>query len=167
VHVDRSLTLTIDFSNLWKHCYRFTHASLHTVYNYTWLIAINSDTVSLHYLQRCLCSSVTCRAPIQWFQINSDCTPKKYSYNKKGSSSAGGQWCLAPPFKICALISCLAPRLLHTSNIVFKKCFPLVVFVPPAAKSRRRVWIKTQKNSVTNKNTWVCLFETIIEYWFN
>jgi len=54
-HVDRSLTLTMDFSNLWKHCYRFTHASFHKVYNYTWITAISTVTVSLHYLQRCLC----------------------------------------------------------------------------------------------------------------
>jgi len=25
-----SLTLTMGFSNLWKHCYRFAHASFHT-----------------------------------------------------------------------------------------------------------------------------------------
>ena len=50
---------------------------------YTWLTAISSVTVSLHYLPRCLCSTVTCRTPILWFQINPDCTPKKtYSYNK-------------------------------------------------------------------------------------
>jgi len=30
-HVGHSLTLTIDFSNLRKHCYRFTHASFHIV----------------------------------------------------------------------------------------------------------------------------------------
>jgi len=45
-HVDRNLTLTMDFSNLLKHCYRFTYASFHTVYNYTWLSAIGSVTVS-------------------------------------------------------------------------------------------------------------------------
>jgi len=27
----RSLTSTMDFSNLLEHCYRFTHASFHTV----------------------------------------------------------------------------------------------------------------------------------------
>ena len=32
------------------------------------------------------------------------------------------------------------PRLLHTSNNVFKKCASLVVFAPPAAKSWRRAW---------------------------
>jgi len=26
-----TLTLTMDFSNLWKHCHRFAHASYHTV----------------------------------------------------------------------------------------------------------------------------------------
>ena len=35
-------------------------------------------TVSLQYLPTCLCSTVTCRIPIQWFKINSDCTPKKH-----------------------------------------------------------------------------------------
>jgi len=34
------------------------------------------------------------------------------------------------PLKICVSISYLAPRLLHTSNIVFKKYFPLVVLAP-------------------------------------
>jgi len=41
----------------------------------SWLTAISSVTVSLHYLPRCLCSKVTCRSPIQWFQINPYCTP--------------------------------------------------------------------------------------------
>jgi len=36
-HVGRSLTPAMDFSNLWKHCYGFTHASFHT--GYTWLTA--------------------------------------------------------------------------------------------------------------------------------
>jgi len=44
----------------------------------------------------------------------------------------------APPFKICAPISCLASWLLQTSNIVFKKCGPLVVLAPPTAKFWRR-----------------------------
>ena len=30
-HVDHSLTLAIEFTNFWKHWYRFTHASFHTV----------------------------------------------------------------------------------------------------------------------------------------
>ena len=46
-HVDLSFTLTMDFSNLWKHRYRFSHASFHTLKNYTWLTAISSVTVSL------------------------------------------------------------------------------------------------------------------------
>jgi len=29
-HADHSLTLTMGFSNLWKRCYRFSHASFHT-----------------------------------------------------------------------------------------------------------------------------------------
>jgi len=86
-HIDHSLTLASDFSNLWKPCYRFTHASFHTGYNYTWITALTSVTVSLHYLPKCLCSTITCRAPIQWFQINLDFTPKKtYSYNKNPES---------------------------------------------------------------------------------
>ena len=44
---------------------------------------MSSVTVSLHYLPRCLCSKVPYRAPIQWFQINPGCTPKKtYAYDK-------------------------------------------------------------------------------------
>jgi len=53
-NVDHSLTLTMNFSNLWKHCYRFTHAFFHSVYNYTWPTPISSVTVSLHYLPRCM-----------------------------------------------------------------------------------------------------------------
>ena len=53
-HVDHSLTLIMDISNFWKHCYSFTHASFDTVYNYKWLTAIISVTVSLHYLPRLL-----------------------------------------------------------------------------------------------------------------
>jgi len=51
------------------------------------LTTISSVPVSLHYLPRCLCSTATCRAPIQWFQINPDYTTKKtYSYNKNPES---------------------------------------------------------------------------------
>jgi len=32
-------------------------------------LLLSAVTVSLRYLPRCLCSTVTCRAPIQWFQI--------------------------------------------------------------------------------------------------
>ena len=31
---NHSLTLTMDFSYLWKHCYRFTYATFHTFWNY-------------------------------------------------------------------------------------------------------------------------------------
>ena len=49
--------------------------------------AISSVTVSLHDLPRCLCPVVTYRAPIQWFQINPGCTPKKtYAYDKNPES---------------------------------------------------------------------------------
>jgi len=30
-HIVHNLPLTMDFSNLWKHCYRFTHTFFHTV----------------------------------------------------------------------------------------------------------------------------------------
>jgi len=62
----------MDFSNLCKHCYGFIQSTLHTLINYMWLTAISSVTVSLHYLPRCLCSTVTCRLPFndfKWFQI--------------------------------------------------------------------------------------------------
>jgi len=72
-HVGHSLTLAMDFSNLWKRCYRLTHASFHTVY--TWLTAISSVTVPLHYLPICLCSTVTCMATIQWLK-KTGYTPK-------------------------------------------------------------------------------------------
>ena len=51
-HVDHSLTLIMDITNFWNHCYSFTHASFGTVYNYTWFTAISSATVSLHHLPR-------------------------------------------------------------------------------------------------------------------
>jgi len=44
----------------------------------------------------------------------------------------------APPFKICAPISCLATRWLHKSNVVLKKCGPLVIFVSPCCEYRLR-----------------------------
>ena len=47
----------MDFSNLWKPCYRFTHACFHTVQSN----AISSHYLaSLHYLPRCLRRAVTC-----------------------------------------------------------------------------------------------------------
>jgi len=87
VLVDHSLTQTMDFSDLWKHCYRFPYASFHAVY--TWLTAISSVTVSLHYLPRCLCSTVTYRAPIQWFHISNKPrlhTKKIHSYKNNTES---------------------------------------------------------------------------------
>jgi len=45
-HIDHSLTLTKDFSNLWKHCYRGAHASFHTVYNYMCLIPLSAVSLS-------------------------------------------------------------------------------------------------------------------------
>jgi len=45
-HINHSRTLTMDFSNLWKHCYRFIHFSFHTLYNYTWLTAISSHCLA-------------------------------------------------------------------------------------------------------------------------
>ena len=67
----------MDITNLWKHCYSFSHVSFDTVYNYRWLTAIASATVSLRHLPECLRSTVTCRDPIRWFQINPDSTPEK------------------------------------------------------------------------------------------
>jgi len=43
-------------------------------------------------------------------------------------SPPGGQWCSASHLKSVPPISCLDPRLLHTSNIVFKNVTTLVVF---------------------------------------
>jgi len=56
-----------------------------------WLTAIiSSITDSLHYVPKCKCSTVICRAPVQWFLPFSgfpDWTPKKtYSYNKNPES---------------------------------------------------------------------------------
>jgi len=74
--------LAMDFSNLWKDCYRFIMLLFTQCTSIRGLL-LSAITVSLHYLPRCLCSTATCRAPIQLFQINPYCTPKKtYSYNK-------------------------------------------------------------------------------------
>jgi len=43
-----------------------------------------------------------------------------------GSSPAGGPVVPSP-----LISTCLAARLLHTFNIVFKRCDPLVIFGPP------------------------------------
>jgi len=46
-------------------------------------LEIGHNSRIINYLPRCLCSTVTCRAPIQWFQINQDYTKKSpYLYNK-------------------------------------------------------------------------------------
>jgi len=47
-----------------------------------------------------------------------------------GSSPARGAVVPCPPFQICVPISCLVPRLLHTSNIVFENVPPLWLLVP-------------------------------------
>ena len=62
-----------------KHCRKVAEALLlKWVFQTCGSTAIKSVTVSLHYLPRYLCPTVTCRAPIQRFQINPCCTPKKH-----------------------------------------------------------------------------------------
>jgi len=51
--------LIMDFSNLWKNCYRLAHASFYKVQ----ICVAYPDqhvTVWLHYLPRCLRSTVSC-----------------------------------------------------------------------------------------------------------
>jgi len=50
-----SLTLTINFSKLWKTCYRFTHVFSHCIKLRALPLAA---VISLHYLPRCLCSKL-------------------------------------------------------------------------------------------------------------
>jgi len=47
------------FSNLWKHCYADSLMLLFTKDKCTWLAA-QHVTVSLHYLPRCVRSTVSC-----------------------------------------------------------------------------------------------------------
>ena len=123
----------MDFSNLWKHCYTFTHASFRTAYIYTWLTevtAISSVTVSLHYLPRCLCSTVTCGAPMISNKPKLHTKINPYSYNKNRTGASGGQGCPSPRLKYVPPISCLSPRLLHTSILYFKNVAPLWFLFP-------------------------------------
>jgi len=144
----------MDFSNLWKHCYIFTHASFHTVYNYTWLTAISSVTVSLHCLLRCLCSTVTCRGPPSVIsnQLRLHTKINQYSYNKNMAVAGGIQWCPYPHCKIWPPISCSVPLLLHISNIVFENVPPLVVFGAPSCEIlatglnvNKKIMLRTKK----------------------
>jgi len=61
-------------------------------------------------------------------------------YTHQGHRQRVGQWCLPPPFKICALHFMFGPRFLRTSNIVFKKCGPPCGSGHPAAKSWQWSW---------------------------
>jgi len=66
-----TLALTMDFSNMWKHCCRFdTFMLLFTQCKCTWLTAISSQClISLYYLPRYLRSTVTCgktSATVTW-----------------------------------------------------------------------------------------------------
>jgi len=81
-----------------------------------------------------------------------------------GPSPEGGTWCPTPHLKSVLPISCLAPRLLHTSNFVLKKYPPLVVFGPPPAKSWRRAWFYnciTYRNAKTRQSICSKLFVRI------
>ena len=59
-----SLTPTMDFSNLWKPCYRFPHACFHKVSSLKWLAAIGSHCLDSRCIAclhaKCLRSAVTC-----------------------------------------------------------------------------------------------------------
>jgi len=69
--------------------FNFVDASFHTGQNYTWLTAISSAIVSLHYLPRYLCSTITWRAPILWFRLSNTTrlhTKTTYSYNENPES---------------------------------------------------------------------------------
>jgi len=59
---------------------------------------------------------------------------------RQGRRQRGWAVVPAPHLKSVRPISCLARRLLHTSNIVLKNVPLLVVFGPLAAKSWRRAW---------------------------
>ena len=66
---------------MWLYLYRYTLLPVYSCFfsrskRYTWLTAISNVGVSLHYLPKCLRSKVTCRTPIQWFQINLDLNTK-------------------------------------------------------------------------------------------
>ena len=75
-----------------------------------------------------------------------------YSYNKNRAIASGGPVVAFPlsksvsPFHIWPSGCCIHPIL------YLKKISPLVVFGPPAEKSWRCIWIKTQKISVMKKN---------------
>jgi len=130
-------------------------------------LLLSAVPLFLHYLPRCLCSTVTYRAPVQIAHHNKPVL--SYNENRAVDSGSGGPVVPSPHLKYVPPISCLVPRLLYTSNIAFKKCCPLWVLIPTAAKSWRRVWIKTHKISVTNKKYECAYFiwNDIIEYWFN
>jgi len=89
----------------------------------------------------------------------------RYAYNKNRLSPAWGQWWPAPP---CAPISCLAPGLLHTSNIVFKNVAPCG-FCPPCCKILATGLNKNRENLCYEQKHMSVLiwFETIIECWLN
>jgi len=85
------------------------------------------------------------------------------------TAPAGGQWCPAPHLTSMPPISFLAPRLLYSSNITFKKCCSPCGLWSPLVRNPgdgfewkpRRFMLPTKTMSVP---IW---FETIIEYWFN
>jgi len=61
-----------------------------------------------------------------------------YGCTRHRDVASVGEWCPAPHLKSVPPISCLDPRLLHISNIVFKNVPPCGFCPPPAAKSWRR-----------------------------
>ena len=53
----------------------------------------------------------------------------------QGRHQRGGQWCPVPQLNSVHPLSCLVPRLMHSFNIIFKKCGPSLWFWPPCCKT--------------------------------
>jgi len=92
-----------------------------------------------------------------------------YNKNRAVDSGSGRQWCPVPHLKYVPPISCLAPWLLHTSNMVFNIFAPFVVFCPPCCKILAMDLSKNPENVCYEQKHMSVLiwFETIIAYWFN
>ena len=80
-----------------------------------------------------------------------------YGCTRHRDVASVGEWCPAPHLKSVPPISCLDPRLLHISNIVFKNVPPCGFCPPPAAKSWRRAWLDSTNVNATAERSFSCL----------
>jgi len=147
----------MDFSNLWKHSYRFTHASFTQYITKRGLPLSAVSWQTVHCLAALPAKMSVFNSHMQGshsvisnkFMLHTKINP--YSYNKNRAVASGVQWCpdphlkSGPPFHVWSPGCCIYP-ILYLKNIA-----PLMVFGAPCCEILATGLNKNKQNYVANK----------------